>query len=129
MTSTGIELLEERTGDGLAARVGDRLIQNCRMFLHRGVAVPMNERQAANRPAHIPRGRRRRDLGRSPGGIGTASGHFWNRAGVMRNEGGGTARVRISPHLAYGHKGLPSLIPPDALLVVELWLRGIVQTR
>lgn len=39
---------------------------------------------------------------------------------------GGYRKVRISPHLAYRDKGLPDLIPPDAVLVVEIWVRAIV---
>ena len=38
---------------------------------------------------------------------------------------GGYRKFRISPHLAYRDKGIPGLIPPDAVLIVELWLRGI----
>jgi FKBP-type peptidyl-prolyl cis-trans isomerase len=38
---------------------------------------------------------------------------------------GGYRKVRISPHLAYRDKGIPGLIPPNAVLIVELWLRGI----
>ncbi|MEK7349680.1 MAG: FKBP-type peptidyl-prolyl cis-trans isomerase [Nitrospirota bacterium] len=37
----------------------------------------------------------------------------------------GYRKVRISPHLAYRDKGIPDLIPPDAVLIVELWLRRI----
>ena len=40
---------------------------------------------------------------------------------------GGYRKVRISPHLAYRDKGIPDLIPPDAVLIVELWLRGIAE--
>ncbi len=39
----------------------------------------------------------------------------------------GYRKVRISPHLAYRDKGVPDLIPPDAVLIVELWLRGIAE--
>ena len=35
---------------------------------------------------------------------------------------GGYPKVRISLHLAYGDEGLPGLIPPNALLVVKLWV-------
>ena len=40
---------------------------------------------------------------------------------------GGYRKVRISPHLAYREKGVPGLIPPDAVLTVELWLRAIIE--
>jgi len=38
----------------------------------------------------------------------------------------GYRKVRISPHLAYRDKGIPDLIPPDAVLICEIWLRDIV---
>ncbi len=38
---------------------------------------------------------------------------------------GGYRKVRVSPHLAYRDKGIPDLIPPDAVLICEIWLRKI----
>ena len=38
---------------------------------------------------------------------------------------GGYRNVRVSPHLAYRDKGIPALIPPDAVLMCEIWLRDI----
>ena len=35
-------------------------------------------------------------------------------------------RVKISPHLAYGEIGVPALIPPNAVLVYDIWLLEIV---
>ena len=33
---------------------------------------------------------------------------------------GGTRRLKISPHLGYGEKGLPGVIPPNSVLVAEI---------
>ena len=33
---------------------------------------------------------------------------------------GGTRRLRIAPHLAYGEAGLPGIVSPNALLTVEI---------
>jgi FKBP-type peptidyl-prolyl cis-trans isomerase len=38
---------------------------------------------------------------------------------------GGYRKVRLSPHLAYREKGIDDLIPADAVLIVELWLREL----
>jgi len=40
--------------------------------------------------------------------------------GVEGMRVGGTRRLEIAPHLAYGDKGLPGTIPPGALLVAEI---------
>ena len=33
---------------------------------------------------------------------------------------GGTRRLRIAPHLAYRETGVPGIVPPNALLTVEI---------
>ncbi len=38
---------------------------------------------------------------------------------------GGYKKIKASPHLAYGKKGLPGLISEDAVLTIELWLREV----
>jgi hypothetical protein len=40
--------------------------------------------------------------------------------GVQGMRVGGTRRLRVAPHLAYGVRGVPGVIPPDALLTVEI---------
>lgn len=129
MTSAGVELLDERIGDGPAAQVGDRLTYNCRMFLHRGDEVPMNARQAVNLPAHRLRVEggvilvdHQVELGRRQVIPGIEQALLGMRAGGYR-------KVRIGPHLAYRDKGLPGLIPANALLVVELWVREVGDIR
>lgn len=39
---------------------------------------------------------------------------------------GGTRRFRVAPHLGYREAGVPGVIPPNALLVVEI---GILSER
>ncbi|HSS29513.1 MAG TPA: FKBP-type peptidyl-prolyl cis-trans isomerase, partial [Nitrospiraceae bacterium] len=48
---------------------------------------------------------------------------------LMGMKAGGYRKVRMSPHLAYRDAGVPELIPSNAVLVVEIWLRAIDQVR
>jgi len=124
---SGITLLDEREGDGKAAQKGDRLLYNSRMFLNKGDEVPFNTRQAA----YLPHGMLRVEGGVTFTDHTIVLGRRQTIAGIERAligmKTGGNRKVRISPHLAYREKGVPSLIPPHAVLVVEVWLREIVQ--
>jgi len=40
---------------------------------------------------------------------------------------GGTRRLEIAPHLAYGDRGVPGVIPAGALLTAEITIRDAVQ--
>lgn len=97
-----------------------------RLFLNKGDEVPLNETQATHLPKEM---------------IQTVNGStFVDRTIVLgRREAiagvehaligmkvGGYRKVRISPHLAYRDKGIPDLIPPNAVLICEIWLRDIV---
>jgi FKBP-type peptidyl-prolyl cis-trans isomerase len=37
---------------------------------------------------------------------------------------GGTRRLEIAPHLAYGDKGVPGMIPENALIISEITVLG-----
>ncbi len=120
---SGIKLLEEREGVGAPARKGDRVVYNVRIFLNGGDEVPFNERQAAHLPGHMIR----HDSGHRFVDHQTTIGRRQAIAGIQYSlEGmkpGGYRKIRVSPHLAYRDKGLPDLIPPDAVLMIELWRR------
>ena len=45
---------------------------------------------------------------------------------LMGMKVGGYRKVRVSPHLAYRDTGIPDLIPPNAVLICEIWLRDSV---
>ena len=121
----GITLLREIQGQGPPAARGDRIIFNMRIWLNRGDEVPLITIQAQ----HVPKQR-----------IGTVAGEkFLDHTAVlgkrevipgverslMDMKAGGYRKVRVSPHLAYRDKGLPGMIPQNAVLEIEIWLREI----
>jgi FKBP-type peptidyl-prolyl cis-trans isomerase (trigger factor) len=124
-----LEWLEEREGEGSPAQKGDTVIYNTKMFLNRGDEVPLNDQQARYLP---------KEMIRVEGGVTlvdhkTILGRRQAIAGVEQAltgmKAGGYRKVRIGPHLAYRDKGIPDLIPPNAVLTVEIWLREIVEER
>jgi len=123
---SGLKLLEEREGAGTPAKKGDRVVYNSRLFLNKGDEVPLNAKQVE----HLPK-----DMIRVEGGVTfvdhkTLLGSRQTIDGVehalLGMKVGGYRKVRISPHLAYRDKGIPDLIPADAVLICEIWLRDIV---
>jgi FKBP-type peptidyl-prolyl cis-trans isomerase len=123
---SGLKLLEEREGAGSPAKKGDRVVYNTRVFLNQGEEVPLNTKQAE----HLPKEMVRVEGGATFIDHSLVLGRRQAIAGVehalIGMKVGGYRKVRVSPHLAYRDKGIPDLIPPDALLIVELWLRAIV---
>ena len=110
----------------MPANKGSRVLFNMRIFLNKGDEVLLNETQAE---------RLSKEMIRVVDGVTSidrtiVQGSREAMAGVeqalMGMKVGGYRKVRISPHLAYRDKGIPDLIPPDAVLICEIWLRDIV---
>lgn len=123
---SGLKLLEEREGEGVPANKGDCVLFNMRIFLNKGDEVLLNEMQAKHLPKEMIRVvdgvtliDRTIVLGRREAMAGVEQ-------ALMGMKVGGYRKVRVSPHLAYRDKGIPDLIPPDAVLICEIWLRDIV---
>jgi FKBP-type peptidyl-prolyl cis-trans isomerase (trigger factor) len=123
---SGLKMLEEREGEGRQAQKGDRVVYNSRLFMNKGDEVPLNETQAK----HLPK-----EMIRVVDGVTLIDrtvvlGRREVMAGVehalIGMKVGGYRKVRISPHLAYRDKGIPDLIPPNAVLICEIWLRDSV---
>jgi len=122
---SGLKLLEEREGEGRPAQKGDRVVYNTRIFLNQGDEVPLNDIQAEQLPKAMIRV--------ADGGtfidhtivLGQRQAIAGIERALLGMKPGGYRKVRISPHLAYRDKGIPDLIPADAVLVVELWLRNV----
>ncbi len=123
---SGLKLLEEREGEGTPANKGDRVVYNTRVFLNQGEEVPLNTMQAE----HLPKEMIRVERGGTFIDHRTVLGRRQAIAGVehalVGMKAGGYRKVRVSPHLGYRDKGIPDLIPPNAVLICEIWLRDIV---
>jgi len=123
---SGIKLLDEQPGNGLPAKKGDRVVYNLKIFLNQGDEVPLNQKQTEYLPAAMIRtvdGYRFVDHSLRLGSREAMAGVEYALSGMKP---GGYRKVRISPHLAYRDQGLGDLIPANAVLIVELWLREIV---
>lgn len=114
---SGLTLLSDTPGAGAPVRRKRTYRIRLKLWLHRGEParwqMPWGSLGAsrledggktliANVPIH--RGR-------------LVSGLFY---GVEGMRVGGTRRLEIAPHLAYGDRGVPGFIPPAALLVAEI---------
>ncbi|HEV8721437.1 MAG TPA: FKBP-type peptidyl-prolyl cis-trans isomerase [Candidatus Binatia bacterium] len=121
---SGIKLLDEREGTGEPAKKGDRIVYN--FVLNKGDEVLLYERQADYLPEKMIRtedGSRFIDHTTTLGQREAIAGIEYSLIGMKQ---GGYRKVRLSPHLAYRDQGLDDLIPPNAVLIVELWLRQII---
>lgn len=127
---SGVKLLEEREGEGRQAGKDDRVVYNVRTFLNKGDEVGIQAKQIEQLPGvlktRIVDGVTLIDHHTVLGSRHVVAGVEYALIGM---KSGGYRKVRISPHLAYRDEGVPDLIPPDAVLVVEIWLREIVQER
>lgn len=124
--SSGLEVIEDHAGSADAAERGDRVTYNVRIFLNRGDEVPLNETQAEHLPQHMLR----YDVGRifvdHTIVLGSREAMAGIESALVGMKAGGHRKVRVGPHLAYGEKGIPGLIPPNAVLVIEIWMREVV---
>jgi len=104
MTS-GIRIVAETEGAGAQAQKGDLVAFDCAAFLNKGTEVH------PRRSESLALGSRRFIAGIEAALVG------------MRE--GGYRKVRISPHLAYRAAGVEGKVPPNAVLIYELWLTSV----
>lgn len=109
----------------MPAEKGDRVRFNMKLFLNRGDEVLLNETQAKHLPKEMIQVVDGATLIDRTIALGRREAMAGVEHGLMGMKIGGYRKVRVSPHLAYRDKGIPDLIPPDAVLIVELWLREI----
>lgn len=123
---SGLQLIEDLPGTGPPAEVGDAVVYNLRIHLNRGDEVLMNELQAEQL---LPEATVEYVDGRPLISHRLTLGKREAIAGVEKAlagmKAGGYRRVRVSPHLGYGERGVPGSIPAHAVLLIELWMREV----
>ena len=123
--ASGLKLLDERDGEGRAAQKGDRVVYNLKIFLNRGDEVPLNELQSKEVPEHRVRVEGDYRFIDHTIVLGRRQAIAAVETALIGMKQGGYRKVRASPHLAYREAGIPGLIPENAVLILELWLREL----
>ncbi len=122
----GIELIDDIPGRGAKAEKGCKIVYNARFFLRRGDEV-------TNDPPSIALYRDQLNI-RNIGNLElidhtTILGKRQPIACVERSlygmQAGGFREILAGPHLCYGENGIDGLIPPNAMLRVQLWVQDV----
>ena len=126
MTVSGLRILDDLAGEGELVERGNLYDLRLRLWLNRGEPVRWDQPWGS-----IDRARLDDD------GTTLVTRLRIDRenlvAGLFRGiEGmriGGRRKLKISPHLAYGDRGIPGKIPPDAVIVAEIEILAKVTTE
>ena len=124
---SGLKLLDEKEGKGRTAIKSDRVIYNLKIFLNKGEEMRLNEVQARELPEDMIRWEDNRPLIDHTIRLGSRQSMAAVEYTLLGMKAGGYRKVRTSPHLAYREKGIPNLIPENAVLILDIWLRDIVK--
>ena len=109
MSVEGLQIEELATGEGEAAKAGDKVSVHYTGWLTNGTKFDSSHDR--RQPFQFPLGAGRVIKG-------------W-ALGVAGMRVGGKRKLTIAPHLGYGSRGAGGVIPPDATLVFEVELLEI----
>ena len=122
----GIEIIEEVIGEGPEAERGFVVTYNARFFLRRGDEVTRDAEIISRIKDHvitrIVDGTELIDNVTQLGKRRPIAGVEKSLCGMRKN---GYRQVLVSPNLAYGEKGVPGLIPANALLRIQIWVHDV----
>jgi hypothetical protein len=122
----GIELLKDIPGEGAAAEKGTVVTYNARFFLRKGDEVTRDAQSIAAYRSYLTI--------RTIDGVElidhtTTLGKRQSIAGVEKSlygmQAGGYREVLVSAHLGYGAVGVSDIIPPNAMLRIQLWVHAV----
>jgi hypothetical protein len=122
----GIKLLEEQEGSGKAAEKGCHATYNLRAYLNKGDEVPVNRRDPdVPWPQDMVTNDGKGDLINFVCVIGKRQAFAAVEYTLIGMKEGGYRKVKAKPHLAYREAGVPGLVPKNAVLTFEIWLRKL----
>lgn len=125
---SGLKILEDQEGSGDMAETGHTVVYNCRIFLNQGDEAHLNGNVEER---GIPEDRLRQVDGVTLIDHISVLGKRQVIAGIEKAlvgmRAGGFRKIRVAPHLAYRDRGIPGMIPPNAVLTVLVWLRDVVE--
>ena len=113
----GIEILSEEGGDGDVIERGEYYTLSTKIWLNKGEPVKWEKPSGVFDQGSISPDKTelisdfRIDREQLIPGI------FYGCEGIKI---GGTRKLKVPPHLAYGEKGIEEMIPPNALLTIEI---------
>lgn len=113
----GIELLGETIGEGPAVVRHRPYDVRVRMWLHRGDAVRWERAWGQLSHARLEDDGATMLMRLRVDREDMFAGLFY---GVQGMKVGGTRKLRIGPHMAFRERGVPGVIPHDAVLTVEV---------
>jgi hypothetical protein len=122
----GIKLLEEREGSGPVAEKGCKATYNLRAYLNKGDEVPINRRDpAVPWPEEMITSGDKGELINFVCTIGKREAFAAVEYALIGMKVGGYRKVKAKPHLTYGEAGVPGVVPKNAMLTLEIWLREL----
>ena len=122
----GIKLLQEIQGKGRPAEKGDQIVYNLKIFLNKGEEVPLNQIQSRNIPEEMTREEAGYLFVNHKTVLGSREPIPAVEFSLMGMKKGGYRKVKASP---YREKGIPGLIPGNAVLILEIWCRKILNCK
>ena len=114
----GVEILSDIEGSGELIEKGCGYIMKIQMWLNKGDSVVWQNVSTINSEYFEFSEDRTIFTGKKiVNRENLIAGLFYGIQGMKIN---GTRRLKISPQLAYGEKGVEGIIPPNALLIIEV---------
>jgi len=113
----GIEILEDIPGTGAIIKRKGLYRIRIRMWLRKGDPVRWDTPWGLVQNATLEDGGQTLTTEVRMDRVYLVNGLFYGIEGMRV---GGTRKLRISPHLGYGEKGIPNVIPPNAVLTTEV---------